>query len=619
MGKVLAGLLGTAVAVAVSGCGSNSFTSACTTCGTGIGGYAGTAFTVQVRAGTQPLAGAQVQVYAAGTSGNGSTASSLLAAAVTTDGGGKAAIPAGYSCPAAGSLLYVVATRSSVSGSTGASSGQVALMSVVGACSEVAANYVATLNEATTAASAYALAAFYGDGGAGTPGSVGASATNAAGLRNAFATAATLADPATGAVPGATLAANVTSPSARLNAVANALNACVMAAAACGPLFSATTVGGKSPGNTLDAVFALTKHPAANVAAVYTQAKLSAVYSPALSATPRDWTMYQVISGGGLNNPSGIGVDSTGAVWVANYFNVASKFTASGAAVFANGVTGSGLNTSYGLAVDLKDNVWIPNEYPSSATGTGSVSELSATGTSLAGSAGYTAGGMNFPLAVAIDPNGTTWVVQFGNSHVSLLNSSGVPVSGASGYTTGLFAFPVAVAIDSNHFGWVVNQASDYVTKVAPDGSSFTNYLCCHLASGIAIDQSNNLWIANYFADSVSLMTNAGVVIGNSYTGGGGIYHPQGIAVDGAGNVWVANYRATYLTELAGAAEATPGAALSPAAGLGGDAGQVEAFALALDASGNVWVSNQGSNTVTKFIGLATPVATPRVGLPKAP
>ena len=114
-------------------------------------------------------------------------------------------------------------------------------------------------------------------------------------------------------------------------------------------------------------------------------------------------------------------------------------------------------------------------------------------------------------------------------------------------------------------------------------------------------------------------MTNSGTVIANNLTGGGSVYHPQGIALDGAGNVWVANYRAPYLTELAGANAGVPGAALSPATGLGGDAGQLEAYALALDASGNVWVSNQGSNTITKYIGLATPVKTPLSALPKLP
>ena len=316
----------------------------------------------------------------------------------------------------------------------------------------------------------------------------------------------------------------------------------------------------------------------------------------------------------------GWGVDSTGSVWVANYFGVASKFTALGAAVFAGGLTGSGLNNSYGLAMDLSDNAWIPNEQPFTSAAIGSVSEFTSAGMSLAGASGYTAGGLNYPISVAIDGDGTVWVVDYGNSHLTLLNSSGVPISGATGYTSAQLAFPVAVAVDGNHFGWVANQSGTTVTKVAPDGSSFTSYDCCNGASGLAIDQGDNVWVANYYGSSVSLISSAGAVVSNgAYTGAGGLDHPQGIAVDGAGNVWVANYRQAYLTELSGTTSAAPGTALTPKNGYGVDAGLLEAYAIAVDASGSVWVTNFGSSTVTKFLGLAVPVKTPLSGIVKAP
>ena len=57
-----------------------------------------------------------------------------------------------------------------------------------------------------------------------------------------------------------------------------------------------------------------------------------------------------------------------------------------------------------------------------------------------------------------------------------------------------------------------------------------------------------------------------------------------------------------------------PGAFLSPAAGFGPDAKLLEAFALALDAGGNIWVTNFGSNTITEFVGMAAPVRTPLLG-----
>lgn len=574
--------------------------------------YTGAAFVVNVMAGSSAIMGADVKLYAAGSTGNGSAGTNLLTVPATTDATGSVTIPAKYSCPSAGAQVYLLATGGTVVGSTGANS-NLLMMTAVGRCDSITAATKLVVNEVTSVAAVYALAPFYAAGGA-----VGASATNVSGLTNAFATAASLADPATGTSPGNTLPANAVSPAPRVNAVANILHACTASAGACGTLYGATTAM-TAPANTLDALVNLVRKPAVNVSSLYGQSLVNQAFKPALTAVPADFTMFINYAGGGLNSPSGIAVDSTGSVWVSNYFNVASKFTPVGAPVFANGVTGAGLYNSYGIAIDLNDNVWIPNEQPVTQVGTGSVSELTPTGTSLAGTTGYLNGGLNFPLSVAIDPNGTVWVVDYGNSHLTLLNLMGVPLSGTNGYTTSLFAFPVAVAIDGNHFGWIANQSGNTVTKASPDGLSFTNYTCCSGASGLAIDQGNNVWIANFYGDSVSLISSSGAVTSSGYTGNGALVRPQGIAVDGAGNVWVANYRQSYLVELAGTNSSAVGQSLSPATGLGGDAGLLEAYALAVDASGNIWVSNQGNNTITKYVGLAAPVKTPLSALPKAP
>ncbi len=210
-------------------------------------------------------------------------------------------------------------------------------------------------------------------------------------------------------------------------------------------------------------------------------------------------------------------------------------------------------------------------------------------------------------------------MVDYGNSRLTHLSGSGQPLSGSAGYSSAQLMFPVAVAVDGSHNVWVANQSSTTVTKVAPDGSQFTSYSCGNGPSGLAIDQLGNVWVANYYGNSISEVSASGAVLANGPYTGGGIDHPQGIAIDGAGNVWIANYRGPALTELAGAASATPGALLSPASGLGPDAALLEAYAIAVDASGNLWISNFGSNTLTQFIGLAEPVRTPLLGLPAAP
>ncbi len=566
-------------------------------------------------AGGVPLVGSLVQFYTVGTSGNGSAATAVISGAYATNAAGSALLPANFACSSRGALTYLTATGGTV-GTSKTSNPNIMLATAVGVCGTVQTGSVFTVNELTTVAAVYALQAFYAYE------SFGATASNATGIANAFATASTLVNPVTGSSLGTGLPYNGFSPASRVNTLANVLNACIVNVSACGGLYAEAPSG--TPANTLEAVYNLAQHPTKNVAAIYAESQLSTAYggglAPALQSAPADWTLFVTYSGGGLSNPSGLAIDTEGNVWVASYFYAASKFAPTGAPLFANGVTGYGLNNSYGMAVDLKDQAWVPNEQPYIGPGTiGSVTVLGSSVGTLTSEMNYTAGGLNYPLSIAIDPNGTAWVVDYGNSHLTLLNAAGAPLSGAAGYTTPLFAFPVVVAIDANHFGWIGNQADTTVTKVAPDGSSYQNFNCCNGASGIAIDQSDNVWVANFYGNSVSLISSTGGIVSSGYTDQASLDHPQGIAVDGTGNVFVANYRAGYLSEIAGVATTSYGQSLTPATGLGGDANLLEAFALAIDASGNVWVSNQGNDTITKFVGLAVPVKTPLSGVPKLP
>ena len=100
--------------------------------------------------------------------------------------------------------------------------------------------------------------------------------------------------------------------------------------------------------------------------------------------------MFINFTGGGMNSPSGVGVDSTGNVWVASYFSAASEFSPTGNPIFPSGITSGGLYHSYGLAIDAQNNVWIPNE-DSTASGVngglGSITVLNSSGQLISGAA----------------------------------------------------------------------------------------------------------------------------------------------------------------------------------------------------------------------------------------
>ena len=579
----------------------------------------GVGFIGRAMAGTQPVVGATVQVYAAGTSGNGSTGTALLTNSLTTDGAGAFSVPAGYACPAVSSQLYVV-VRGGYLGS-GAANPAIALATSVGACNQLTSGSQFVMNEVTTAATAYGLAQFLSPGG-----NVGSSATNSKGLSNAVATVASLANLTTGTSPGSSFPANGSSPAAKINSIANLLNSCTSATSlsGCTPLFSATTPGGgTAPNNTLDAALNLVRNPGNNVATLYTQSTASKAFTPALTAAPADWTMFINYTGGGMNTPTAVGVDATGNVWVTSYHSVVSEFSPTGTPLFANGITGGGLFNSYGLAIDAQNNVWIPNE-DSTNTGVnsklGSVTVLDSSGQITSGPTGYIAGGIAYPIAIAIDTNATAWVIDYWNQHLTLLSSTGQPLSGATGYSSPETDYPISLAIDANHNAWVGNSYGSSVVKVSPDGSQFTSYPCCYWAGGIAIDQRGYVWVANYRGDSISQLASDGTVISNGYSDGlASIWHPQGIAIDGSGHVWVTNILGSSITELAGSATSSPGQILSPTAGWAKDAGLTKGFAVAIDASGNLWVVSNDKSTLTEIVGLATPVKTPQVGPVQSP
>ena len=96
-------------------------------------------------------------------------------------------------------------------------------------------------------------------------------------------------------------------------------------------------------------------------------------------------------------------------------------------------------------------------------------------------------------------------------------------VSSASGWGSKSLVFPVAVAVDSSHSAWVANQAGLLpITRISADGSLITNYNCdCNGASGVATDQSGNVWIANYYGNSISEVNTCGTLELDSAMGGG--------------------------------------------------------------------------------------------------
>jgi hypothetical protein len=87
-----------------------------------------------VDGGQQPVSGATIQLYAVGTTGDGSAATALLSPAVTTDVNGGFALTGLFMCPSSSSLVYVVATGGNPGLGGSVNNANLALMAALVAC-----------------------------------------------------------------------------------------------------------------------------------------------------------------------------------------------------------------------------------------------------------------------------------------------------------------------------------------------------------------------------------------------------------------------------------------------------------------------------------------------------
>ncbi len=438
--RVVAAMMGLAASSMLVGCGMGA--------GSGLTvptEIHGTAIHGTVFGGQQPVVGAAIKFYMAGTGGYGvaptytTGTGNLLTATVTSGAGGMFDVTGDYTCPSAATPVYLVATGGN-SGYT--TNNRIALMAALGACGNLA-NASVNINEITTVASVYSLASFM----TGIT-NISTSAANVTGLNNAFADVNLLSNVGNGTTPGV-LPAGLTVPTTEINTLADIVASCVNTAGGsyndgsnCGTLFYNANPGGTAgtaPTDTITALMNIAQHPASsasNVSALYGLALQTPPFQPTLAATPNDFTLALTMTGG-VAAPSALAADLSGNIFVTNSgSNSVTEYGHGGAVLSGAGYT-NGFNAPSSIAIDAGGILWVTNQ------GNASVSRLTAAGAAYG--APLTGGGLSQPRSVAIDSLGNAWVANVGNTSVTVINNAGTTLTN---YTPAGATGPLAIGVN---------------------------------------------------------------------------------------------------------------------------------------------------------------------------
>jgi sugar lactone lactonase YvrE len=344
-----------------------------------------------------------------------------------------------------------------------------------------------------------------------------------------------------------------------------------------------------------------------------------------------------------FSSPSGVAVDASGNVYVADYNNflirkinssgVVTTFAGNGSQGSANGI---GLAASFdypsGLGIDASGNIYVTDQ------GNNLVRMISPSGTvtTLAGpnfpAPNGTAGYFNLPSGVAVDASGNVYVADYGNNLIRKITSSGVVSTLAgngsvgSANTIASFEQPTGVAVDAAGNVYVADNGNNLIRMISPSGVVTTlagngvpglnngpdTAASFYYPTGVAVDDAGNVYVADFNNSSIRKITSAGAVstfAGNGSRGSANgtaasFNNPFGIAVDASGNVYVADFGNNMIREI------TPAGLVSTLAGnlnsgSSNGTGVAASFngpeGVAVDALGNVYVADEGNNMIRKI------------------
>lgn len=251
-----------------------------------------------------------------------------------------------------------------------------------------------------------------------------------------------------------------------------------------------------------------------------------------------------------------------------------------------------------------------------------------------------------YPMGLAVAADGSLFVVDEENMTVRKVTPAGVvtTVAGAAGSKgsadgpgpAARFYHPVGVAIDAGGTLYATDADNCTIRKIAPTGAVTTlagaagakgnadgmgGAARFNLPHGVAVDAAGTVYVADTENHTIRKITPAGDVTTlagaaqhkGSEDGRGAaarFYHPAGLAVDASGNVYVADNGNHTIRKIAPDGTVTTLAGQARRHGGTDGPGPAARFlfptGVAVDASGNVYVADHLNTTIRKISATGT-------------
>ena len=362
-----------------------------------------------------------------------------------------------------------------------------------------------------------------------------------------------------------------------------------------------------------------------------------------------------------LSGPAGLAVAASG-LYIADRDNHRIRRISGGTITTAAGTGSAGYNgdnhvptsakldSPSGVAIDGTGKLYIAdtgNDRIRRVAASGDLVTWAGTGTpGFSGDGGVgTSAAIDAPLGIAFDASNTAYFADRDNHRVRRVSSGGTitTFAGRSHFggdggpaTAAQLDFPFGVAVDSADNVYIADWGNHRIRKVNGGGivttiagnGSFGNSgdggpaTSAQLSGPIdvAVDGAGNVYIADFTNDRVRKVTPAGTITAFAGTGTAGfsgdggpatsaqLNSPTGLEVDDAGNVYVADIGNNRVRRI------TPGGTIttvagSATAGFCGDGGPATSACLndpidvAIDDSGNMFIAEYGGHRVRRVAG----------------